>query len=853
MKFLNYSAQLASGNFVGAHVVCKAVSGLSMETNPEVMPCAFQMDRETFYLDTLNGSDHNDGAEHRPFRTMLRAAEAAADPQILTNVRIFVRGSGGDHLVLTLQAAILAVIAEEAMYAPLPDGWERSRDGRGRVYYHNKWLANRAPSYSHPLDETFQDICATLQKLEVAVARECQQMKSRLDELPEFPSAGIVENDAGTSPIQRSLSKGGGLYQFLSESALEHYEQPLRALGASLPEHLRDIDGDALASLGMAMLEQKRFQRVIYVTFPEAPEELQVEAVEDTGETAVVQQDIPAKLEDMFLDRQIVIVGAKGLRKTDVMGKSDPYAVLTVDDVEIGKTEVVPKTLDPVWESSFNLKLNAESVLKIELFDHDSSSLHDFLGQLEIPLGQVASSDLTFPVKTIALTGKDGRPAGKKVQGVLTVVLNDPQLVRPTVQRQLIIASASGLLSSDRSLLGQGSSDPYAVVYWNDTKIAQTEVVQKTLEPVWEKQVMIKIPDRGGDLRIEVFDHDIGSAHDFLGEIRTAIGVGPEWDDNLVLAPRRFPLQQKEGLVDGGAQVQGTLTLRLENPIIRRLVVMSASGIRAADRARSVEPGGGKRATSDPFGVVYWDGYELGQTPVDSQTLNPIWDADFTLAINPAVGYGTLRIVIFDHDVGSRADFLGQLEVDVGEMGYGGAEAVFDRRVFALQARPEKPLERIPGSIAIRVEDPTGLITADMIGRPMTPRGMFEVTLLEGKNLKKMDTFGKNDPYVIVTVNGETRQSSTVESGGSKPVWGPDGNGEMLVFEVETALSVEVACYDEDQGSADDLIGTAIIELDHQPENRDWAMEEWFEITDAKSKLTGSLHLHLSWSNPRPV
>ena len=75
----------------------------------------------------------------------------------------------------------------------------------------------------------------------------------------------------------------------------------------------------------------------------------------------------------------------------------------------------------------------------------------------------------------------------------------------------------------------------------------------------------------------------------------------------------------------------------------------------------------------------------------------------------------------------------------------------------------------------------------------------------EGKNLKKMDLIGKNDPYVLITVNGETRQSSTCDGGGSKPVWGVDNAGETLRFEVETALSVEVACLDEDEGSSDDI------------------------------------------------
>ena len=42
--------------------------------------------------------------------------------------------------------------------------------------------------------------------------------------------------------------------------------------------------------------------------------------------------------------------GARGLAKADTFGKSDPFARVLLDDKEVGKTEVVKKTLDPDWE-----------------------------------------------------------------------------------------------------------------------------------------------------------------------------------------------------------------------------------------------------------------------------------------------------------------------------------------------------------------------------------------------------------------------------------------------------------------------------------------------------------------------
>ena len=37
--------------------------------------------------------------------------------------------------------------------------------------------------------------------------------------------------------------------------------------------------------------------------------------------------------------------------KADLFGASDPYAVCWYDGVEVGRTPVCPKTLDPIWPS----------------------------------------------------------------------------------------------------------------------------------------------------------------------------------------------------------------------------------------------------------------------------------------------------------------------------------------------------------------------------------------------------------------------------------------------------------------------------------------------------------------------
>ena len=72
-----------------------------------------------------------------------------------------------------------------------------------------------------------------------------------------------------------------------------------------------------------------------------------------------------------------------------------------------------------------------------------------------------------------------------------------------------------------------------------------------------------------------------------------------------------------------------------------------------------------------------------------------------------------------------------------------------------------------------------------------------------------MDTFGKNDVYVLLSMAGRTQRSTTVANGGAAPRWGGGGGGETLEFAglTEPPLQLDVTVMDEDTFDKDDLIG----------------------------------------------
>ncbi|KAI3455930.1 hypothetical protein Pfo_012593 [Paulownia fortunei] len=61
------------------------------------------------------------------------------------------------------------------------------------------------------------------------------------------------------------------------------------------------------------------------------------------------------------------------------------------------------------------------------------------------------------------------------------------------------------------------SSDPYVVLTLGQQK-AQTTVVKSNLNPVWNEELMLSVPQNYGPIKLQVYDYDTFSADDIMGE-----------------------------------------------------------------------------------------------------------------------------------------------------------------------------------------------------------------------------------------------------------------------------------------------------------------------------------------------
>ena len=141
------------------------------------------------------------------------------------------------------------------------------------------------------------------------------------------------------------------------------------------------------------------------------------------------------------LELTLKVIKATHLYNADKakLSKSDPYAIVSwkpariqeydaqklkcaVRSKVVGKTEVVKSNLNPVWNAEFKFTVPAvETKIKIELFDKDTITSVDYLGQVVLPVwSHVFENDAPEEV-WLQVYNSPHRNVSHKAQGAVKV------------------------------------------------------------------------------------------------------------------------------------------------------------------------------------------------------------------------------------------------------------------------------------------------------------------------------------------------------------------------------------------------------------------------------------------------
>jgi hypothetical protein len=98
---------------------------------------------------------------------------------------------------------------------------------------------------------------------------------------------------------------------------------------------------------------------------------------------------------------KVKITNASNVPIADPNGKSDPYVVIHMDGKILGRTQTIPKDLNPTWnyisDSSFPL-ISRFLILSFRIFDRDLKKNDDYLGVCDIHLDSIEPDGTFYPL-----------------------------------------------------------------------------------------------------------------------------------------------------------------------------------------------------------------------------------------------------------------------------------------------------------------------------------------------------------------------------------------------------------------------------------------------------------------------
>ncbi|EEE68441.1 hypothetical protein OsJ_26818 [Oryza sativa Japonica Group] len=304
------------------------------------------------------------------------------------------------------------------------------------------------------------------------------------------------------------------------------------------------------------------------------------DTIEDqlTWPNRIVVPIVPGDYSDLELKPvgllEVKLVEARDLTNKDLVGKSDPFAVLYIRPLQdkMKKSKTINNDLNPIWNEHYEFVVEDTSTqrLTVKIYDDEGLQASELIGCARVDLsdlqpGKVKEVWLDL-VKDLEIQRDKKRrgqvhlellyyPFGKQ-EGVSNPFADQIQLTSlekvlktesngfDVNQRKNVIMrgvlSVTVISAEDLPPMDvMGKADPFVVLYLKkgETK-KKTRVVTETLNPIWNQTFDFVVEDALHDLlMVEVWDHDT-FGKDYIGRCiltLTRVILEGEFQDEFVL------------------------------------------------------------------------------------------------------------------------------------------------------------------------------------------------------------------------------------------------------------------------------------------------------------------------------
>ncbi|KAF9129413.1 hypothetical protein BGW39_004180 [Mortierella sp. 14UC] len=314
---------------------------------------------------------------------------------------------------------------------------------------------------------------------------------------------------------------------------------------------------------------------------------------------------------------RIFISRARDLVSRDRNGYSDPYVKLTIGGHKF-TTNVVRKSLNPVWDAAFDFELDAQSMpdqITLMFWDKDRWGRDDYLGTVYIPLQPSslwADSTTWFPLKSIPQKKFSKITGEVEVKfGFIDVDLAPSRKTSPVGEIERIWAK----LVSGRNKLGLG-------------------------------QRKVHTP---GDASVNMAD--------------IPVAVGGDEDPSMGLSALRLdsPSPPPNGALTTSSSASSALSSLSSTNNLHGVVFMEIVSASNLPRTHNVTRTG---FDMDPFVVISFGKY-IFRTRVIRHNLNPTWRGKLMFRVHHGEDNFKIKYSVHDWDKLSGNDYIGMTTMDI--------------------------------------------------------------------------------------------------------------------------------------------------------------------------------------------
>ncbi|XP_029399992.1 multiple C2 and transmembrane domain-containing protein 1 isoform X2 [Mus pahari] len=217
--------------------------------------------------------------------------------------------------------------------------------------------------------------------------------------------------------------------------------------------------------------------------------------------------------------------------------------------------------------------------------------------------------------------------------------------------------------------------------------------------------------------------------------------------------------------------------------------------------------------TSDPYVKFKIGRKEVFRSKIIHKNLNPVWEEKACVLIDHL--REPLYIKVFDYDFGLQDDFMGSAFLDLTQLELNRSTDV--TLTLKDPHYPDHDLGIILLSVILTPKEgehrdvfqTQSLRLSDQHRKSHLWRGIVSITLIEGRDLKAMDSNGLSDPYVKFRL-GHQKYKSKIMPKTLNPQW-----REQFDFHLyeERGGIIDITAWDKDAGKRDDFIGRCQVDL----------------------------------------